>query len=104
MGSVVMCLVFAAFIAFVLLGCSLFLTPGNLLPTLISSGMVILPVLTMVRSGKLPSKYSTGNHKVTSSLSKHLTQWKDVTKKTDALITAKSTKDRLAAADKVEKL
>merc|ERR1712008_126880 len=100
--TVMTCIVFAAFIAFVLLGSALFISPGNMMPTLISSGMVILPVITVLKSGNLPDSYATGNHKVTKSLNKHLTEWKDVTAKTDALITAKNAQDTLSAADKAK--
>ena len=96
--------VLAAFIAFVLLGCSLFMTPGTVLPTLISSGMVILPALSVLQSGKLPESYATGNHKVTQSLNKHLTEWKELTAKTDSLITAKNAEDGLSADEKVQKM
>lgn len=51
------CVQFAALVAFVLLGCSLFVSAESLVPSLISSAMVIVSALTAIRSGTLPADY-----------------------------------------------
>merc|ERR1711971_1369121 len=40
---------FAVFLGFVLLGCSLFMNPSSMIPSLISSGMVFVSAFTMIR-------------------------------------------------------
>merc|ERR1739848_827768 len=99
--TVATCVVFAAFVSFVLLGCSLFITPNNLLPTLISSGAVILPAATILRSGELPPNYAQTNHKLMGSVNTRMAEWNGCAAKVKEVAAAEDAEAAIKAADKL---
>mmetsp|Transcript_5642 Transcript_5642/g.10226 ORF Transcript_5642/g.10226 Transcript_5642/m.10226 type:complete len:265 (-) Transcript_5642:88-882(-) len=71
--TVVTVLMFAVFLAFILLGCSLFMHPNSMLPSLISSGMVLVSTFSVIKSGKV-NMAATGNSELTKSLHSKLAE------------------------------
>merc|ERR1712050_74077 len=100
--TIVVCAAFGAFVAFILIGCSLFMHPSTIIPSLISSSMVLLSAVGMVRSGKVPMKYAS-NSGITASIGKHLAPTQKMTGVATKLISAKDAKSMLVAADELER-
>jgi len=91
------CAAFLCFVAFILIGCSLFVHPSTIIPTLISSAMVGLSTIATVASGKVPSKYAN-NSGITASIGKNIRVANDFTVDANKFVGAKDLKSGLQGA------
>jgi len=95
--TLAVCIAFSAFIAFLLLGCLIFITTESIVPTLISSGLVLLSAVAVVNQGQVTGKMVSGNDTAAllSSRFVELSSWTSLMTEAAA---AKDTKAELAAA------
>lgn len=91
------CISFAAFIAFILVGCSLFMDASDVIPSLISSGLVVLSTAATIQSGEIPAQ-ALGNSKLTGSLNQHLMKVQTVSNNTTNVVASNDAKSGLTSA------
>lgn len=98
--TLAVCIVFAAVVAFVLLGCLLFMTVSSIIPTLISSGMVVLSAGATLQAGEVSPDY-TSKIKLTDKLNKQLAEANQFSSVSANFLTAESGEAQLQSAAKL---
>eukprot|EP00930_Biecheleria_cincta_P084899 TRINITY_DN74324_c0_g1_i1.p1 TRINITY_DN74324_c0_g1~~TRINITY_DN74324_c0_g1_i1.p1 ORF type:complete len:1144 (-),score=137.88 TRINITY_DN74324_c0_g1_i1:220-3618(-) len=88
------CVVFVAVVTFILLGCMLFMDSSSLIPTIVSSGMMIISGFAAVKNGKLDAN-KTSSFKLTASLNKHLARTQKIGDLAKDLVSTEDSKTAL---------
>ncbi|CAE8647330.1 unnamed protein product [Polarella glacialis] len=102
--TLAVCIAFAAFIAFILLGCMMFIAPESFIPTLISSGMVLLSTGAMIQGGKVKGSSFAGKNDTTAMLNMRFAKVSAVSGVMTGVTGASDGKTALAAATKLDHL
>merc|ERR1711988_1810474 len=79
--TIALSMAFASFVTCILLGCSLFMEAGNIIPAVVSSGMVIASTVGAMQKGKLPQTQRNSNSVLGRALDKHIAKAKKVSDK-----------------------
>jgi hypothetical protein len=96
------CIVFAAVVTFILLGCMLFMDSSSLVPTIVSSGMMILSGIAAVQNGKLDAS-NTSSLKLTASINQYMARTQEVETLSKQLASADDSKTTLNSVGNINR-